>query len=59
MRETWTLSGRFPQDYTLYTGALGTAFLALKSYLVSKNDNDLKLCSEIVAACDSVSRDSR
>ena len=59
MRETWTLSERYPQDYTLYTGALGTAFLALKSYVVSNNENDLKLCSEIVRACETISRDSR
>ncbi|XP_038897162.1 lanC-like protein GCR2 [Benincasa hispida] len=59
VRETWALGGRHVQDYTLYTGALGTAFLALKSYLVSKNENDLKLCSEIVTACESVSRNSR
>ncbi|KAA0064343.1 lanC-like protein GCL2 isoform X2 [Cucumis melo var. makuwa] len=59
VRETWTLSGRHPQDYTLYTGALGTAFLALKSFLVFKNENDLKLCSEIVAACESLSKKSR
>uniref|UniRef100_A0A0A0L279 LanC-like protein GCL2 n=1 Tax=Cucumis sativus TaxID=3659 RepID=A0A0A0L279_CUCSA len=59
VRETWTLSGRHPQDNTLYTGALGTAFLALKSFFVSKNENDLKLCSEIVTACESLSKTSR
>lgn len=47
------------QDYTVYTGALGTAYLAFKAYQVTKNADDLKLCSEIVTACDSSSRDSR
>ncbi|XP_022981295.1 lanC-like protein GCR2 [Cucurbita maxima] len=59
VRGMWTLSERYPQDYTLYTGALGTAFLALKSYVVSNNENDLKLCSEIVRACETLSGDSR
>ncbi|KAJ7948625.1 LanC-like protein [Quillaja saponaria] len=57
-RETWGLSGKRVQDFTLYTGALGTAYLAFKAYLVTKNENDLKLCSDIVKACDSASRDS-
>lgn len=58
MRETWGLSGKRVQDYTLYTGALGTAYLVFKAYQVTKNDNDLKLCSDIVKACDSASKDS-
>lgn len=58
MNETWGLSGKRVQDYTLYTGALGTAYLLFKAYQVSKNDSDLKLCSDIVKACDSASRDS-
>ena len=45
-------------DYTLYTGALGTAYLLFKAFQVTQNENDLKLCSEIVKACDSASRDS-
>lgn len=59
VRETWGLSGKLVQDYTVYTGALGTAYLALKAYQVTKNPGDLKLCLEIVNACDSASRDSR
>lgn len=59
VRETWVLSGKRVQDYTVYTGALGTAYLAFKAYQVTKNANDLKLCLEIVKACDSASRDSR
>lgn len=46
------------QDFTLYTGALGTAFLLFKAYQVSKDQNDLIACSEIVKACDSASRGS-
>ncbi|XVF18915.1 hypothetical protein REPUB_Repub11eG0064800 [Reevesia pubescens] len=59
LRETWGLSGKRVQDYTLYTGALGTAYLVFKAYQVTKNENDLKLCSDIVKACDSASKDSR
>lgn len=45
-------------EYTLYTSALGTAYLLFKAFQVTQNENDLKLCSEIVKACDSASRDS-
>ncbi|KAH7512510.1 hypothetical protein FEM48_Zijuj12G0098300 [Ziziphus jujuba var. spinosa] len=58
VRETWGLSGKRIQDYTVYTGALGTAFLAFKAYQVTKHPGDLKLCLDIVKACDSTSRDS-
>ncbi|KAK8527385.1 hypothetical protein V6N12_054598 [Hibiscus sabdariffa] len=58
VRETWGLSGKRVQDYTVYTGALGTAYLVFKAYQVTKNLNDLKLCSDIVKACDSASKDS-
>ena len=58
VRETWGLSGKRVNDYTLYTGALGTAFLVFKSYQLTKDDNDLKLCSQIIKACDSASADS-
>uniref|UniRef100_A0A2N9IIM2 LanC-like protein GCR2 n=1 Tax=Fagus sylvatica TaxID=28930 RepID=A0A2N9IIM2_FAGSY len=58
VRETWGLSGKRVNDYTLYTGALGTAFLVFKSYQLTKDDNDLKLCSQIIKACDSASTDS-
>lgn len=58
MNETWGVSGKRVQDYTLYTGALGTAYLLFKAYQVTKNDNELKLCCDIVEACDSASRDS-
>ncbi|CAA7013773.1 unnamed protein product [Microthlaspi erraticum] len=56
--ETWERSGTRVKDYSLYTGVLGTAYLLLKSYHVTKNENDLKLCLEIVEACDVASRDS-
>ncbi|KAJ4977244.1 hypothetical protein NE237_002350 [Protea cynaroides] len=56
--ETWGLKGRRVKDFSLYTGALGTAFLLFKSFQVTKNRNDLKLCSDIVKACDSASRGS-
>ncbi|CAK9138218.1 unnamed protein product [Ilex paraguariensis] len=59
VRETWGSNGERVKDYTLYTGALGTAFLLFKAYQVTNNKNDLDLCSEIVKACDSASRGSR
>lgn len=58
VRETWGMSGKREKDYSLYTGALGTAYLLFKAYQVTKNHNDLNLCSDIIKACDSVSRDS-
>lgn len=60
VRETWNRSGRRNlQDYTLYTGALGTAFLVFKAFQVHRNPTDLALCSDIVRACDSASRGSK
>ncbi|XP_057728626.1 lanC-like protein GCR2 [Arachis stenosperma] len=58
VKETWGSSGRHARDYTLYTGALGTAFLVFRAYQVTKNGSDLSLCSDIVKACDSASEDS-
>lgn len=43
------------RDYTLYTGALGTAFLLFKAYQVAKNPDDLRISSDIIRACDSPS----
>ncbi|CAN1159859.1 LanC-like protein GCR2 [Linum perenne] len=56
--ETWGLRERRVSDYTLYTGMLGTAYLLFKAYQITNNGNDLNLCSEVVQACDSASRDS-
>ncbi|XLU68458.1 hypothetical protein S245_027511, partial [Arachis hypogaea] len=50
-------NGRHARDYTLYTGALGTAFLVFRAYQVTKNGSDLSLCSNIVKASDSASED--
>ncbi|XP_076939675.1 lanC-like protein GCR2 [Bidens hawaiensis] len=52
VKETWGKSGN---DYSLYTGDLGTAFLVFKAYKVTHNKKDLDLCIEIVKACDSAS----
>ncbi|KAG5551238.1 hypothetical protein RHGRI_009609 [Rhododendron griersonianum] len=59
VKETWGRSGRRILDYTVYTGALGTAYLLFKAYQITNNKDDLYLCSEIIKACDTVSRDSR
>nr|GLL47073.1 hypothetical protein DM860_011248 [Ipomoea trifida] len=58
VEETWVAKGKRVSDYSLYTGALGTAFLLFKAYQVSKEGNDLALCSEIISACDLASRGS-
>lgn len=58
MRQTWGSSGKKLHDFTLYTGALGTAFLVFKAYKITLNQNDLKLCSEIIKACDAAARGS-
>nr|XP_043612767.1 lanC-like protein GCL2 [Erigeron canadensis] len=57
--ETWESTGKNIEDFSLYTGTLGTAFLLFKSYQVTNNKSDLDLCSEIIKACDSASLGSR
>ncbi|OAY34074.1 hypothetical protein MANES_13G147800v8 [Manihot esculenta] len=57
--ETWGLSGQSVQDFTLYSGKLGTAFVLFRSYQVTNNKNDLFLCLQIIKACDSASLASR
>uniref|UniRef100_A0A1D1ZAY8 LanC-like protein 1 n=1 Tax=Anthurium amnicola TaxID=1678845 RepID=A0A1D1ZAY8_9ARAE len=58
VKETWFSCGRRVKDFTLYTGALGTAYLLFKAYQVTNDKNDLNLCAEIVRACDIASRGS-
>ncbi|KAL8131324.1 lanC-like protein GCL2 isoform X2 [Apium graveolens] len=53
--ETWGFSRQDVQDFTVYTGTLGTAFLLFKSYQVTNNTSDLELACQIVKACDSAS----
>jgi hypothetical protein len=57
--ETWGITGQRVGDFTLYSGLLGTAFLLFKSYLVTRNTNDLTLCSQIIKSCDAASLFSR
>ncbi|KAK3184169.1 hypothetical protein Dsin_031455 [Dipteronia sinensis] len=57
--ETWGFTGQHVQDFTIYSGALGTAFLLFKAYQVAQNKNDLNLCLEIVKAFDSSSLASK
>lgn len=57
--EIWGLTGQQVEDFTLYAGTLGISFLLFKAYRVTKNENDLSLCLEIVKACDSASLPSR
>ncbi|KAI5396240.1 hypothetical protein KIW84_062446 [Lathyrus oleraceus] len=49
----------FPcEDYTLYTGDLGTTYLVFKAFQVIQHLDDLNLCLKIVKACDSASAKS-
>ncbi|KAF8054118.1 hypothetical protein N665_1347s0013 [Sinapis alba] len=57
--ETWGFSGQLVQDFTLYSGTLGTAFLLFRAYQVNANANDLSLCLQILKACDAASASSR
>lgn len=56
VEETWVKAGRQVTDYTLYTGALGTALLLFKSFQVTGDRGDLALAADIVRACDEASR---
>ncbi|XP_075482131.1 lanC-like protein GCR2 [Primulina tabacum] len=58
VNETWVAKGKRVDDFDLYTGSLGTAFLLFKAYQVTKDKDDLALCSDIIKACDSASRGS-
>lgn len=51
VQATWIRQGRRAADPTLYTGALGTAFLCFKAYESAGSKEDLALCSEIVDSC--------
>ncbi|CAN6249463.1 unnamed protein product [Urochloa humidicola] len=56
VHETWEKQRRRPAgDFTLYTGALGTALLLFRTYLATGDRADLATCAEIVAACDAAS----
>ncbi|PKI54621.1 hypothetical protein CRG98_024972, partial [Punica granatum] len=57
--ETWGMTGQRVRDFTLYCGTLGTAFLLFRSYQITKNINDLALCSQIIKTCDFASNSSR
>lgn len=56
--ETWGFSRQNVQDFSLYTGTLGTAYLLFKSYQVTNNRSDLDLSFQIVKDCDSASSHS-
>ncbi|KAI3736169.1 hypothetical protein L6452_15703 [Arctium lappa] len=57
--KTWGFTRQKVEDFTIYRGTLGTAFLLLKSYQITGNKNDLDLSFEIIKACDSASAKSR
>ncbi|KAG2567618.1 lanC-like protein GCL2 isoform X2 [Panicum virgatum] len=55
VHESWEMRQRAAGDFTLYTGALGTALLLFRAYSVTGDRADLATCAEIVAACDAAS----
>jgi hypothetical protein len=55
VHETLEKQRRAAGDFTLYTGALGTALLLFRAYSVTGHRADLATCAEIVAACDAAS----
>ncbi|KAH9608105.1 hypothetical protein KSS87_011062, partial [Heliosperma pusillum] len=59
VKETWGKGGKRVQDYTLYTGVLGTAYLLFKTYQLTNNNTDLALSLDIVKACHSSSPGSK
>lgn len=59
VKESWLALGRRVRDFSLYTGALGFAFLLFKSYQVTGDKSDLALSSHIIKACETASQGSR
>ncbi|KAH0916898.1 hypothetical protein HID58_024558 [Brassica napus] len=49
--ETWGFTGQLVQDFPLYSGTLGAAFLLFRAYQVTANPNDLSLFLQILKAC--------
>lgn len=58
VKETWIANGKRVRDYSMYTGALGTALLLFKAYQVTGDKNDLALSSQIIKTCHSASQGS-
>lgn len=58
VNETWLADGKRVRDFSLYTGALGTAFLLFKAYQITEQKNDLSLCSDFIRFYDSASQGS-
>ncbi|XP_075482042.1 lanC-like protein GCL2 [Primulina tabacum] len=56
---TWGITEQHVQDFSLYAGSLGTAFLLSKSFQLTGNASDLSLSLEIIKACDSSSTHSK
>ncbi|XP_073155156.1 lanC-like protein GCL2 [Henckelia pumila] len=56
---TWGITEQHVQDFSLYAGSLGTAFLLFKSFQVTGNTSDLNLSLEIIKASDSSSTHSK
>ncbi|KAH6764298.1 G protein coupled receptor [Perilla frutescens var. hirtella] len=59
VKESWLGLGKRVRDFSLYTGAMGIAFLLFKAYQVTGDKTDLALSSRIIQACQAASRGSR
>jgi len=53
VHETWEKEQQHSTgDFTLYTGALGTALLLFRAFLITGDRANLATCIEIVSACE-------
>uniref|UniRef100_A0A0C9SAM5 TSA: Wollemia nobilis Ref_Wollemi_Transcript_2437_1707 transcribed RNA sequence n=1 Tax=Wollemia nobilis TaxID=56998 RepID=A0A0C9SAM5_9CONI len=59
VRETWINTQGTVRDFSVYTGSLGIAYLCFKAYEVTKNKDDLSLCTQIVESCANAARGMR
>ncbi|KAL1567145.1 lanC-like protein GCR2 [Salvia divinorum] len=59
VKESWLALGKRVRDFSLYTGALGTAFLLFKAYQVTGDRSDLDVSADIIKACETALQGSR
>ncbi|XP_047973239.1 lanC-like protein GCR2 [Salvia hispanica] len=59
VKESWLGLGKRVRDFSLYTGALGTAFLLFKAYQVTGDKSDLDFSIDIIKACETALQGSR
>eukprot|EP00252_Welwitschia_mirabilis_P016049 TRINITY_DN35506_c0_g1_i1.p1 TRINITY_DN35506_c0_g1~~TRINITY_DN35506_c0_g1_i1.p1 ORF type:complete len:444 (+),score=78.98 TRINITY_DN35506_c0_g1_i1:175-1506(+) len=59
LKKTWVKSHATVNDFSLYTGELGTAYLCFKAYEVSGHQDDLSVCAKIVEGCSRAAKGMR